>query len=132
MDIAQLTPPDDERQIAWEVPDLPRILSRPQSLSVVFSSLLQHCRPGEVRIRASAAGDCLQVRIEQPHCFLDESDLLDLFEPSFRTVAGSVRTANWGLFTARHVMRELGGDVAAASDATTGTAFVVVIPLASR
>jgi len=131
MDIVQLTLPDVERKIVWEVQDLPKVLSRPQYLSVVFSSLLQHCHPGEVRIRANVAGDCLQVRIEQPHCFLAESDLLELFEPSFRVVGGNVRTANWGLFTARHVMRELGGDVSAASDARTGTTFVVVIPFAS-
>jgi len=129
MDIVQMTLPDHERKVVWELPDLPRVLSQPQSLSGVFSSLLQHCFPGEVRIRANVDGDRVQVRIEQPQHFLPEPDLLELFDPSFRVVDGNVRSANWGLFSARHLMRELGGDVSATSDADTGTTFVVVIPV---
>jgi two-component system sensor histidine kinase AtoS len=117
-----------DKDIRVELPELPAVVCRPQVLSAIFSILLHNCVSRQVFVRAGAAANSLLLRIEQPGHVIPEATLDELFDPAFRVVDGRMATGNWGLFSARQVMRELGGDVTADSNESSGTVFTVIIP----
>ncbi len=99
------------------------------ALSLAFSALFSHQRQVETRVRGDRQGDFARVVVEQPGIVIGEEGLLELFDPSFRLVDGRIGTDNWSLFSARQLIRELGGEICVQSGEPEGTVFTVTIPL---
>jgi signal transduction histidine kinase len=124
-DIVQLASADAGDRFLLTLPELPPIVSRPQAISAVFSAVLEYCGQAGALISAAHTDDTIHIRIEQPGRVLPEDELIQLFEPSFRSADGRMRSHNLGLFSARHLIRELGGELYAESSEGRGTVFTV-------
>jgi len=127
VDVAQLAA--EQCTVVVEACELPAVVSQPQALSLAFSALFSHQRQVETRVRGDRQGEFARVVVEQPGIVIGEEGLLELFDPSFRLVDGRIGTDNWSLFSARQLIRELGGEICVRSGEPEGTVFTVTIPL---
>jgi signal transduction histidine kinase len=127
-DVAQVVAAGDLSLFRLERTTIPAVISKPQTLSAIFASILEYCRPEGAAITARHNGDTVLVSIEQPGLVLPEAELSELFDPSFRAVAGKIATENWGLFSARFLIREIGGDLYVDSTPERGTVLNVLVP----
>ena len=134
-DIAQMvSPAGGESRIALAVEDLPELTLKPQPVSSVFSRLMQNA------LRANSDGPPIEVdaRVLDGHVVvsvrdhgsgLSSRELTELFEPGFRAKGSRIGASNWGLFTARQIVREHGGEISAERAEGGGTRVNVQLPL---
>ena len=134
-DIAQMVSPTGaSSQIALTLDELPTLTLKPQPISSVFSRLMQNA------LRANANGQPVEVdaRVVDGHVVisvrdhssgLSNQELRELFEPGFRAKGRRISASNWGLFTARQIVREHGGEIAAERAEGGGTRVSVRLPL---
>ncbi len=134
-DVAAMVEPDADKKVRIEVnsESLPKLTLRPQQMSAVFAKLLQNAvhasRPDStVGIEAACRNGSVQVRITDQGPGLDPAVAKTLFEPAFQVRDGKVVGGHWGLFTARQVVREYGGDVDVRSQPGQGVEVVVTLP----
>ncbi len=113
------------------------IVCRPQQISAVFANLLGNAvralngAGGEIRIATRQRKDGIEVEICDTGRGIDEEQLNEIFEPGFKTSGTRVRASNWSMFTARHIVREHGGDIEVASGKGRGTTVRVRFPLSA-
>ena len=124
-DVVDATQASARIEIEMACPE--RVVSRPQQLAAAFAALFEQM-PGLVRVKATRATRGVEVALHAPELFVPDEDLTEVFEPAFRIVEDRMRTGNWSLFSARQLIRELGGDVQAESSAVEGTVFTVLVP----
>lgn len=120
-DVAQIVPLAEGATLEIVTPDKLEIVSRPQVLSAVFTSMFEFCREDGAHVVLTADADLIRIQVRQPARVLAEADLLHLFDPAFRSVGDKIGTANWELFSARQMVRELGGELYAESTEERGT-----------
>jgi len=137
-DVAVMVEPDAERNVRIEVSSeaLPKLTLRPQQMSAVFAKLLQNAvrasRPGsQVGIQAACRNGSVEVRISDHGSGVDPAVAKTLFEPGFQVRDGKVVGAHWGLFTARQVVREYGGDIDVKTEPGRGVEVLVTLPTTS-
>jgi C4-dicarboxylate-specific signal transduction histidine kinase len=126
-DVVDATQASAHERIEIAIPTPERVVSRPQQLAASFAAIFEQM-PGPVRVSATRASRGVEIALHAPQLIVPEEDLTELFEPAFRIVEERMRTGNWSLFSARQLIRELGGDVQAESSVEEGTVFTVLIP----
>ncbi len=120
-DVAQIVPLTEGATLDLHTPDKLEIVSRPQVLSAVFTSMFDFCRENGAQVVLTSDAGLIRIQVRQPSRVIPEADLLHLFDPAFRSVGGKIGTANWELFSARQMVRELGGELYAESTEERGT-----------
>lgn len=88
-----------------DIPELPRVMARPQALSQALAGLLTS-RDSELHVSAAAPNGSIELRIEG--LSLPDGEAAD---PGFAVDGTRVGTRNWELFNARQVVRALGGNL---------------------
>lgn len=110
------------------------ITARPQQLSTVFSSLLSNAinavnGSGCIRISTEQKTTSILVRIQDNGRGMKPEELENIFDPSFKVVAGGrVSTGNWSLFNSRQIVFEHGGEILIDSAEGEGTTVCVKLP----
>lgn len=134
-DVASLVEPEARNQVRidLDIDDLPKLSLRPQQMSAVFSKLLQNAvrasRPhSSVGLRARCDNGSVAISISDSGPGFDPATLKTLFEPGFQVRDGKVVGGRWGLFTAQHVVREHGGEIAVRSEPGEGAVVTVKLP----
>jgi K+-sensing histidine kinase KdpD len=96
--------------IELDLKPLPQFFGRPQPLSSVFSNLIyEMVGNAKVRVETRHVEDSAEVIIEAlARDFASEQGGFDL---EFRVDGERVSAGNWGLFAARQVIREQGGEI---------------------
>jgi signal transduction histidine kinase len=135
-DVAQMVRGEDETgaEIRLTTTPMPTVNLKPQPISSVFSRLMHNAAKagagrGPVEVVAKRENDEILVSVEDHGEGLTSQELRDLFQPGFATRDGRVAASNWGLFTARQVIREHGGDITATRADGGGTRVVVRLPV---
>ena len=134
-DVASMVEPDAaaDVRIDFDCEQLPKLTLRPQQMSAVFAKLLQNAvrvsRPhSAVGLRARCQNGSVEVSILDSGPGLDAKTVQTLFEPAFQVRDGKVVGGNWGLFAARQVVREHGGEISVRSEPGEGAEVVVTLP----
>jgi signal transduction histidine kinase len=122
--------------VELELQPVPPVTCRPQQLSAVFNTLLQNAvqaldGTGEVRISTRARDTEVQVEIRDSGRGVAPAELPHIFDPAFKVSGKRVRSANWGMFTSRQIVREHGGDIRITSNPGDGTSVLVTLPVES-
>lgn len=111
------------------------IVCRPQQISAVFSNLLSNAASalngddgGCIVIATRQLTREVEVQIRDNGRGVDPAQLRDIFEPTFKASGDRVQSANWGMFSARQIVREHGGDIKIESNPKSGTTVRVSIP----
>ena len=135
-DVAQMVRAEDEAgsEITLTTTAMPVVKLKPQPISSVFSRLIHNAVKasagrGPVEVNAERKDDEILVSVQDHGAGLSNQELLELFQPGFRTRNGRVEASKWGLFTARHVIREHGGDISATRADNGGTRILVRLPV---
>lgn len=134
-DVASMVAPEQngEVRIDLDCEALPTLTLRPQQMSAVFAKLLQSAvrvsRPNStVGIRARCDNGEVEVSIVDRGPGLDAKTVQTLFEPTFQVRDGKVVGGHWGLFAAREVVREHGGEIVVRSELGEGSEVIVRLP----
>jgi signal transduction histidine kinase len=113
---------------------LPLVTSHPQQLSAVFSMIIHNAvdsldGTGLIRIVTRHDGAHVHIEIHDSGRGIPDDLLADLFEPAFRESSGRVGSANWNLFSCRHVIEAHGGEIHLSSLAGEGTTVHIALPV---
>lgn len=116
---------------------LPPVRCRPQQMAAVFSNLLRNAaaamdRRGHIRVSSSHRNKEITFEVRDDGRGMPESQVRDLFNPSFQIEGGRVATTNWGLFVCRSIVTEHGGWIEIESNVGVGTTARVVLPAPVR
>jgi two-component system OmpR family sensor kinase len=82
-----------------------------------------------IEVEAHVVEGHVLVSVRDHGAGLSKRELRELFEPGFRTKGRRVGASNWGLFTARQIIREHGGEISAERAEGGGTRVSVQLPL---
>ena len=136
-DVVQMVSAEDEAgpEIRLTTTAMPTVELKPQAISSVFSRLMHNAVKASagreaVEVDARREGDEILVSVRDRGEGLSDRELRELFQPGFRARDGRVGASNWGLFTARQVIREHGGEISATRAEGGGTRVMVRLPLA--
>jgi signal transduction histidine kinase len=135
-DVVGLLDPDVRARIRVELEQekgLPYVISHPQQLSAVFSMLLNNAidsvgQDGRVRIVTRSANRTVHVEVHDNGRGIPASALAGVFEPSFQEYGGRVASANWSLFSCRHLIEAHAGEIHISSAEGEGTTVHVALP----
>jgi len=137
-DCASLVSEEIPREVALTLglSSVPTIRARPQQLAAVISNLLRNAvaaidGEGTVSLSTSTTSEEILVEVVDDGRGISEAHLPHLFEPTFRASAGTVGTTNWGLFTARGIVHDHGGQIEIDSTLGRGTRVRVLLPVTS-
>lgn len=119
-------------------PDLPLAVGDPSSVEIVLGQLLENAVKyspdgGEVRVRACAAGDAIDVHVADRGLGIPEGEHHTVFD-RFYQVGGERRRfggVGLGLYIVRKLLEAQGGSVEARPREGGGTCFLVRLPVAS-
>ncbi len=135
-DVAQMVRAEDEAgsEIRLTTTTMPAVELKPQPISSVFSRLMHNAVKasagrGPVEVSAGRENDEILVSVQDHGEGLSSQELRELFQPGFKTRDGRVEASKWGLFTARQVIREHGGDISATRADNSGTRILVRLPV---
>lgn len=135
-DVAQMVRAEDEAgpEIRLTTKAMPAVELKPQAVSSVFARLIHNAVKasagrGPVEVTAERVNDEILVSVQDCGEGLSNRELLELFQPGFKTREGRVGASKWGLFTARQVIREHGGDISAARADNGGARILVRLPV---
>lgn len=135
--LAQLEVPEDV-DVEFYFDALPPLICRPRNLNLVFLTVLRNavdaCRHrtearGRILVSTHAREGRAEVRIEDNGRGLRGGDPEHVFDPGFHVVEGRVAAGNWGLFSARQMIREQGGEITIRSAKGHGAALLVTLPV---
>ncbi len=135
-DVMELFRAGDHRnvQVRFEPGDLPVIAARPQQLSAVFANLLHNAavrlhEHGTITVTSQHTGSGLEVTLHDDGDALGPGVTKALFEPGFHVTGARVAGSDWGLFSAREMIRRHGGEISAESRPGHRTVIRVSIPI---
>jgi two-component system, NtrC family, sensor kinase len=114
-------------------PTLPRILADPDQIRIVFANLIRNAREamsrgGSLTLRATAAGDGVEVAITDTGVGIAAENLTRILEPLFSTKA---RGLGLGLAIARAILEKNQGSLRVVSELGRGSTFTVRLAVAS-
>jgi signal transduction histidine kinase len=112
---------------------LPSIACRPQQLGAVFTTLLRNAAArladcGRIEVTTLLQDGEIRIKISDNGSGIPADQLTRIFEPSFGERAGRITMVNWGLFNARNIVVDHGGDIEIESTEGKGTIATVRIP----
>jgi len=118
-------------------PSLPLTAAEPQQIQQALLNLIvnaeQAIAPASRRGRLTVAtvhdGQTIEIRVADNGCGIPHELLERVFEPRFTTKAGGQGTG-LGLAISRDIVREHGGSLRVESEAGSGAAFTIVLPIA--
>jgi signal transduction histidine kinase len=127
-------------EIRVSVRGVPLVKGRSQEIAQVLHSLLEHvvraaADGGHVDVSAVVSGEKLVVEIARDGPAMPPAELERLFEPfapSSVVAAEARQQRDLGLWTARAIAREHGGDLTVDSPGGRGAAFRLTLPLPPR
>ena len=135
-DVAQMVRAEDAAgpDILVTTTPMPAVELKPQAISSVFSRLMHNAVKagagrGPVEVNAEMQDREILVSVRDHGPGLSSGELRELFQPGFKTKDGRVEASKWGLFIARQVIREHGGDISATRADNGGTRILVRLPL---
>ena len=135
-DVAQMVRAEDEvgSEIRLTTTTMPAVELKPQPISNVFFRLMHNAIKasagrGPVEVNAERKNDEILVSIQDHGEGLSGQELGELFQLGFKSRDGRVGASKWGLFTARQVIREHGGDISATRADNGGTRVLVRLPV---
>ncbi len=122
-----------------DVPDLPRLVGDERRLEQVFTNLLENAvrhtpSGGTINVSAAAQNGVVRVAVRNTGSYIPPEQLPRVFERFFQLDANRSRRAGGaglGLAIASEAVQAHRGEITATSDASDGTQFVVVLPVAS-
>ena len=114
--------------------DLPQIRCAPQQLKQVFLNVLINAFQaigdfGNIRLVTAAAGDGIEIRIQDDGCGIAESDIERIFDPFFTTRPVGEGTG-LGLALCYQIVRNHGGSIEVESEPGVGTSVSICLPFA--
>jgi signal transduction histidine kinase len=129
-----------EKKLTLEVdaaPDLPVLHADPMRIEQVLGNLLENAvkytePSGRISVRARAAEDCMELRVEDSGIGILPADLPHIFERFYRADKARSREqggTGLGLSIVKHIAQSHGGTVAAESTFGKGTAITLRLPL---
>ncbi|HBY62496.1 MAG TPA: hypothetical protein DEH78_21955 [Solibacterales bacterium] len=134
-DVVALVDPSARERGALEFvgEDVPPLLCRPQQISAVFHNVLSNALQavdgdGRVTVRTRAGNGKVEIDVHDNGIGLSTDEVERLFDPAFRETGGIVSTGNWGMFSARQIIRQHGGEIAVESGRGRGTTVSVTLP----
>lgn len=113
-----------------------RVHGNARRLTLIFGNLLDNAicftpRGGQVRIRACAAGEAVQVDIRDEGCGLPPGELERVFDRFYQVPGSEGHGGGLGLSTVQALVRQLGGRVSLANRVDgAGLVATVMLPLA--
>lgn len=112
---------------------LPPVRCRPQQIGAVFSNLLRNAaaamgEKGHIRVSSEHRGEDIVFEVRDNGRGMPESQVQDLFNPTFHIDGSRVATTNWGLLVCRAIVTEHGGMIEIESEEGVGTTARVILP----
>ena len=121
-----------QREVKLHLTDLPSIDCRPQQLSAVLQNVLTaavESAASTVLVETVVNDGLAEVIFHTTAPQLNAAETQAIFDPGFEELRGRIAAGNWGLFMARQVIRENGGEMRM----ERGRGFIVSLPVpASR
>ncbi len=113
--------------------DLPPVVAGKQSLTLVFSNLLENAAEamggeGTVTIEGVASGEWVEIAVSDDGPGIPPELHEEIFEFNFSRRRSSRPSMGFGLWWVKTLMARLGGSVAVESDGVHGTAFRLRLP----
>lgn len=113
--------------------ELPQVRCSPQQIGAVISTLLETTvnasgQEGGVRVESRHVDSRIEVAFQTSGPELNMATTQVLFAPAFQEQQGRMGTANWGLFTARQILRQNGGDMRIETGLGNRPALVLTLP----
>jgi signal transduction histidine kinase len=127
-------------QLVKEYRSVPLVHGSASQMEQVFLNLLVnaaqaippgHLADNEIRLVIRADDKAVAVEVRDTGCGMTFETQQRVFEPFFTTKPVGIGTG-MGLYLARHLCREMSGDIEVSSLWGKGTTFVVTLPVASR
>ncbi|MDX2154588.1 MAG: HAMP domain-containing sensor histidine kinase [Bryobacteraceae bacterium] len=135
-DVVELVRPrmPEDLEVRLLVEQMPPVRCRPQQLSSAFYTLVSNAAAvspagSRVSVVGRWRGSEVEVSVQDSGPGMDEEAAARLFEPSFRPAGNRMSAANLGLFAARQVVLEHGGEIRALSEPGAGSIIIVRLPV---
>jgi K+-sensing histidine kinase KdpD len=114
--------------------DLPGVRCRPQQISAVLSNVFglvsESKDSSRVHVETRSAGREVEILFRGSSTNLRSSETQAIFDPGFAERSGRVVASSWGLFMARQVVREHGGEMRMERGDHAQTTIVLTLPAA--
>lgn len=124
-----------QREVELSLGNLPPVRCRPQQISAVLSNLFavmaESRDASHINVATHVADHEVVVVFSGPGGHLRSNETQAIFEPGFAERSGRVVASSWGLFMARQIVRENGGEMRVEKFGNTGSRLVMTLP-ASR
>jgi signal transduction histidine kinase len=117
-----------QREVQMHLEELPPIDCRPQQLSAVLSNVLTatvESAASTVLVETCLNDGSAEIVFHTTAPQLDAAETQAIFDPGFEELRGRIAAGNWGLFMARQVIRENGGEMRM----ERGRGFIVSLPV---
>lgn len=117
-----------QRDVKLHLTELPPIECRPQQIGAVLSNVLNaavESAASTILIETMLNGRSAEIVFHSTAVQLNAAETQAIFDPAFEEMRGRIAAANWGLFMARQVIRENGGEMRLEK----GRGFVVSLPV---
>ena len=117
-----------QREVKLHLEDLPSIECRPQQLSAVLQNVLTaavESAASAVLVETSQNDGFAEIIFHTTAPQLNAAETQAIFDPGFEELRGRIAAGNWGLFMARQVIRENGGEMRM----ERGRGFIVSLPV---
>ncbi len=125
-------------RISCEIdPALPGVEADPGALNQVFLNLVKNAAEafgedgGEIRVCATAAGDCIRITFEDNGPGIPDEIVEKIFDPFFTTKEVGLGTG-LGLAISRKIVASHGGNLTVESREQVGTTFTVTLPISAE
>ena len=117
-----------QREVRMHMEELPPIECRPQQLSAVLSNVLTaavESAATTVLVETCMKDGSAEIVFHTTAPQLNAAETQAIFDPGFEELRGRIAAGNWGLFMARQVIRENGGEMRM----ERGRGFIVSLPV---
>ncbi len=124
-----------DTRIELAIGALPSLTLKPQQISSVFSHVLHNAveasnGAAKIDVSAQRLNGAVEIVFRDYGKGLTPDEVAGVFQPEIRARGSRMGAANWGMFTARQVVREHGGEIEIDSTPGQGTAVTVKLPVA--
>ncbi len=112
---------------------MPAVACRRQQLKAVFTVLLDNAAQavsdqGWIKISTRRRNQEIEVKLADNGKGIPADQLRSIFSPGFTTRGERVEARNWGLFSARQMVRAHGGEIVIRSEPGSGTEVTITLP----
>jgi signal transduction histidine kinase len=135
VDLVRFRAQEHHVAIVEDYGDVPDLQIDPDAVKQVLLNLFSNAfeampRGGEIRVSTLRSDDRIGLRVADNGVGMDASTRNRIFTPFFTTRAGSEGGTGLGLSVGLRIVESLGGSIEVATEAGTGSAFTIWLPLA--